>query len=101
MNVSTRPARRRSRIVFAVLVAIVLVTAGGIAVMQRHEAAVLNAERELALMELRESERLRAANEKLRAARVSPEEVQALRADRAALSRLQAELDTLSRTATP
>ena len=94
------PSRpRRSRIPFAAALTIILVASGAALISQRAQTKELLATRELERMAASQIETLRAENQKLRAAQISSAELESLRADRAALVRLRAELDTLSRPA--
>jgi hypothetical protein len=100
MKPSNRSRTRPSWLTFSVaVVTIVGVTGLGLFV-QWEETVRLRAERELGLMELRDAEKLRLQNRRLREVQIAPVELDALRADHAALMRLRAELDTLSRAET-
>jgi hypothetical protein len=98
-NPTHRVKGSRSRVAFFAWM-VVIVTASALALLQQRQAAVaLRAERDLAELETREWERLRAEHTRLQAAQISTAELQALRADHAALPRLRAELDALRRAA--
>ena len=66
--------------------------------LQRAETLQLRAERELGRMEVRDADRLRSENRRLRKTQLPPGELEALRADHAALIRLRAELEALHRS---
>ena len=100
MKTQSHPRPRRSRITFFFAVAVILGASGTALLKQRAETMELRAARELGRMDVRQAETLRAENQKLRAAQLSSTELDELRADRAALVRLRAELDMLSRPAT-
>lgn len=83
------------------LLLLLLALASGVGyALQRAEATAL--QREIAWLEdeQRAAERLRAENERLRAAQPPDAQLQRLRADHAAIARLRAEIETLQRRAT-
>ena len=65
--------------------------------LQRHEAVRLQAERELGLMEVSEWRRAQAERARLLRLQIPPRELERLREEHAAVVRLKAELDSLSR----
>jgi hypothetical protein len=89
--------RHRSTFGFIVLVAALVVAVGAGVLSQWKEAVVLRTERDLGRFEMRDWARLRAENARLRESQISAAELETLRADHAALPRLRAELDALSR----
>lgn len=66
---------------------------------QARETLRLRAELEVARLEAAESESLRAENQRLRAKQIPAAELEALRADHAAVLRLRAELESLRKPA--
>lgn len=82
------------------LLGLTVVLGGGKLIAQRRETVQLRAERDRGRHELREWERVVAENSRLRERQIPVAELETLRADRAALPRLRAELDALAR-ATP
>ena len=93
--------KQRSRLGFLAILAVVMIAGGVSLVSQWQEAVLLRAERDLGQFEMRELQRLRAENTRLRASQIPATELEALRADHAALSRLRVELDALSHPPVP
>lgn len=89
---------KRSWIVFAGVLASMMLAGAAWGMWQRHEQTILRARLEHARLEASELERLRAANERLRAQEIPVAELERLRADHAALPRLRAELEAARRT---
>lgn len=87
---------RRFRWLPAVLLLVAGVAGAGYA-LQVQATAALRREIELLQAEQRESGRLRAENERLKAEQAPAAEVERLRADRAALLRLRSEIDGMKR----
>ncbi len=80
---------------FLVTLGAVVAASGAAWGWQRSEVAALRAERAQARREADEWTRLRAEQARLRATQIGAEELERLRADRAALPRLRAELEAL------
>ena len=86
---------------FVIMLVVLAVAGGGVFVSQRQQAALLRIERDAVRIELSELERLRAENVRLRALQIPAADLEILRADHAALPRLRAELEALSRPVSP
>jgi hypothetical protein len=89
-----------SFLVWLVLAAVVLSGGAGL-VSQRLTTLQLRAALDAARLQRQDLAQLRQENEKLRARQVSPTELEALRADHAAVMRLHRELDALDRPPRP
>lgn len=100
MSAATSGSRRaapRRRFGFLLAIAVVGSVAGAMWSGQRREAARLREQTEQARVEVRELERLRAENNRLRAEQVPAAELERLRADHAALPRLRADVEAAAR----
>lgn len=84
---------------FVAVTLIVAVAGVAALVSQLQETRGLRTELALAGPGVGEIERLRAENQRLKEKRISPVELEALRADHAALPRLRAEMDALRKQA--
>lgn len=93
----------RSSFAFFLVLAALVVTGGTALVMQWRQSMELRVAFERARIEADDLARLREDNRRLLAQQIPPTELARLRSDRAALSRLRAELETLqhSSPATP
>lgn len=80
---------------FVVIVIAIAMAEGGVLMSQRQQATLLRVERDTVRLELSELERLRTENLRLRAWQIPERELEALRADHAALPRLRAEFEAL------
>ena len=89
---------RALRGLWFVLVGLAFV-AGGALLLQWQAAQALRSELALVRLENREIERLRAEQERLKAAQITPAELERLQADRSALVRLRGEIETLQKRA--
>ena len=90
--------KHRLSLGFIVVVAALAVAGGAGLASQWQQTMALRSELELARLEVGELERLRAENKRLRDQQVSAAELEALRADHAALPRLRTEIEALKRT---
>jgi hypothetical protein len=99
VNAVVSKRRHRPILGFVVLLGLVLGSVGAGMLSAWQERVLLRAERDLGKLEMRDWDRLRAENARLRGSQISAAELQRLRADHAALPRLRAELDALSRPA--
>jgi hypothetical protein len=89
--------KKRSSFAFLVLIfAVTVIGAVGLT-SQWQRTEVLRAELELARMDARDLQQLRESNQRLRDQQIPAEALEALRADHAALPRLRAEVEALSR----
>jgi type II secretory pathway pseudopilin PulG len=100
-KMSRTKSPRRLPLGFLVAMAIVVIACTVTLARQRQESALLRAERDLGRFEMRQLEELRRENSRLRESRISAAELATLRADHAALPRLRAELDAISRRPSP
>ena len=87
--------KRRSNLGFIVLAILLAVAEMAGLEWQWQETLLLRADLAQARLEAAEFERLREENNRLRAQQISTAELKRLRADHAALPRLQAEIETL------
>jgi len=101
--VKPKPINPQQRSTFWSLVCLTVVLAAGgvVLVLQWRDMATLRIERDFAQDELRQLERLRVENSRLRERSLASAELERLRADHAALPRLRQELDQLARQTAP
>ncbi len=93
--------KHRSPLRFVVLLAALVVAGGAGLWSQWLQTISLRTELETARAEVGELDRLRVENTRLRGQQIPTAQLEALRADHAALPRLRAELDSLFRQGTP
>lgn len=89
----------RSSFGFLVVVTTLVIASGVGLAAQWQTTLLLRGELERVQWETEELERLRAENQRLRGKQIPAAELEALRADHAAVARLRAELDTLRKPA--
>lgn len=82
---------------FTLVIGLLAVWGGRALLVQRQQAELLGVELAAARFDLREREQLRQENARLRSLEIPPAELTALRADHAALPRLRAEFEELSK----
>lgn len=93
--------KRRAAGGFLTVMAVLALAGSAAWVAQWRETVTLRSVLEQAREETNELEQLRAANARLRSAQISALELEALRADHAALPRLRAEIEALNKAKGP
>ena len=84
---------------FGFIVLALILAGGGAFLSQAQQTVLLRSQLELAREDVGEMERLSAENKRLKGKRISPEELEALRADHVAVVRLRGEVEALNRRA--